>query len=192
MLFDGLTIHTPPASEPLSLAEAKIFLRVDHSDENDLIESLIATARQVVEGWTHRALITQTVVVTWDRLRSGVWLEIPKPPLQSVTKIEAREKDGNYSDIATTYSVDTASLPGRVKFLDMPDYSTEYPAAIKMTYDAGYGDSATDVPNSLRQCVRFLVAHYYDLREPVTVGQAASRVPYSLQTILNAERVHSP
>ena len=57
-----------PASEPVSLAEAKLFLRVEHDDDDDLIAALIAAARVQVEAQTRRALITQT----W-RLVRDVW-----------------------------------------------------------------------------------------------------------------------
>ena len=39
-------------SEPVRLAEAKLFLRVSHAAEDDLIETLIAAARQRVEAAT--------------------------------------------------------------------------------------------------------------------------------------------
>ncbi|HWA20765.1 MAG TPA: head-tail connector protein, partial [Caulobacterales bacterium] len=42
----SITIVTPPASEPLSLAEAKLFLRVEHDAEDDLIAALIGAARE--------------------------------------------------------------------------------------------------------------------------------------------------
>ncbi len=50
---------TGPAIEPLSLVEAKAFLRVATSDDDDVIAALIADARFHVEAQTRRALITQ-------------------------------------------------------------------------------------------------------------------------------------
>ena len=48
-----------PAVEPLSLAEAKSWIKVDASDEDALIQSLIVSARLAVEAATNRLLITQ-------------------------------------------------------------------------------------------------------------------------------------
>ena len=55
----SITIVTPPASEPISLAEAKLFLRVDHNAEDGLIASLIGAAREAVEAGIGRALIAR-------------------------------------------------------------------------------------------------------------------------------------
>ena len=52
-------LMTAPAVEPLSLAEAKSWLRVDGADEDQLIQSLITSARLGVEATTNRLLITQ-------------------------------------------------------------------------------------------------------------------------------------
>ena len=58
----GLVIATAPAAEPISTADAKLHLRVDITDDNDLIDALVKVAREHVEIITRRALITQT----WD------------------------------------------------------------------------------------------------------------------------------
>jgi uncharacterized phiE125 gp8 family phage protein len=72
-----------PAIEPLTLAEAKSFLRVEHSADDDLIGALIKAARSEVESATRRALITQgwrIALDCWRRLfpaRSPPWKRVP-------------------------------------------------------------------------------------------------------------------
>ena len=41
---------TPPAQEPVSLAEARAFLRLDQTEEDDLLATLITAARLMVEA----------------------------------------------------------------------------------------------------------------------------------------------
>lgn len=65
----AIQIVTAPTSEPVSLAEAKGYLRVDSdlSADDATITGLIAAARQDAEKITWRALITQTWKLVADR-----------------------------------------------------------------------------------------------------------------------------
>ena len=58
---------TAPAAEPLSLADAKVFLRVEHDADDAIITSLIASARNHVEALTCCGLITQTWRIALQR-----------------------------------------------------------------------------------------------------------------------------
>jgi hypothetical protein len=69
-----LRLTTAPASEPVTLAEAKDYARVDTSDSDTLITSLIKVARRRVESETGLALITQTWTGVLDR-----WPSTPAP-----------------------------------------------------------------------------------------------------------------
>ena len=65
-----------PAIEPLTLADAKQFIRVEHNDDDDVITALMAGSRIHVETQTRRALITQS----W-RLVRDVWPELGCVPV---------------------------------------------------------------------------------------------------------------
>ena len=91
-----LKLKTAPASEPISLEEAKLHLKVDGGADNALITALIITTRQLAEKETHRKFITQTWLMVRDKFKEVI--EIPDPPLQSVTSIKAIEGYGSYVD----------------------------------------------------------------------------------------------
>jgi uncharacterized phiE125 gp8 family phage protein len=69
-----------PAVEPVTLAEAKLFLRVEHDDDDDLIAPLVAGSRIHVESQTRRALISQIWRLTRDAWpESGRLFLLPVP-----------------------------------------------------------------------------------------------------------------
>lgn len=194
MLFNSLTQSSPPAEKALSIAKAKDFLRVDHNDDNTLIEDLLSFATQYVEDWTKQALITQTWVVAYDRIpwMPDLTLELPKPPLQSVTSVEARDDDGNYSVFsADKYSVDTASMPGRIKFIDLPNVGTQYTANLRVTFICGYGTTSAAVPDVMKAAIRLVLAHFYERRDMTVIGQSVNTIPLHLQSVLNSVKVRT-
>ncbi len=159
----GLKLITAPATEPISLTEAKAQLREKTIDNDAEITSLIPRARQYAEDFTHRALITQTWELTLDVF--PVWaICIPKAPLSSVTSIQYIDADGNTQTLASSkYIVDTKSEPGRIT----PAYGESWPAtrdqvnAVMITFIAGYGDS-TSVPKPIAEAIELQVEILYD------------------------------
>lgn len=61
-----LTLVTPPAVEPVSLAEAKAHLRLEIDDDDDLVSALISAARQKCESRLTRAFVTSGWRFTTD------------------------------------------------------------------------------------------------------------------------------
>jgi uncharacterized phiE125 gp8 family phage protein len=108
---------TAPAVEPLSLAEARAFLRVETADDDDLIRALIAGARVHVEAQTRRALIAQS----W-RLALDAWLEdgrikVVPAPLRTLNAARIYDSEGN------TQALDTQAFvpdPGASMLAFMP------------------------------------------------------------------------
>ncbi len=164
-----LNLKTAPASEPLSLEEAKAHLRVDGADENTLISELIVAAREFAENTTHRALITQTWELVLDK--AGSEIEVPLPPLQEVSKIETIDEDGVKAEVPTAYYlVDASGAPGRIRlapYYTWPEHRGF--ASFIVTFKAGYGLAASSVPKDIRTAIRQLVGLLYENRGAVDV-----------------------
>lgn len=186
-----LKLSSAPGAEPLSAAEAKAHLRVDHSDDDTYISTLIKAARHYIEQVTNRALITQTWIAYLDDFLPVI--QLPKPELISVTGITYVDTDGTTQNLGTSiYTVDTDSLPGRVYEAYNQSWPTvrDIPKAVAITYTAGYGAASTNVPEPILQASKILVAHWYENREPVIVGTIASPVPLSVTHLLAPYKVH--
>ena len=186
----NLTETVAPTVEPLSTADAKTHLRVDHSEEDGLIDDYVEAARRQVELFTRRALVNTTFTLKLDAF--PVEIRTPRSPLSSVTSITHIDCDGNSQTVASSvYDVDTDTEPGRIflKFdQSWPDTRT-INNAVTVTFVAGFGSAASSVPESLRSAVRLLAAHYYEQREPVVVGTITAKIPMSVESLMWMNRV---
>lgn len=188
-----LTRTVEPAEEPVSLAEAKKHLRVDTSDDDTLVEGRIQTAREFVEGFTSRALITQTWKRELDDWPCADEIALPRPPLVSVASVMYVDSAGVSSTFAATnYDVDKVSEPGRIVL----GYGKSWPTAtlrpmspIAVTYVAGYGAAAA-VPQWVKQAMLLLVGHWYENREATITGAGvlSNAVPFAVESLLLMHR----
>lgn len=182
---------TPPAIEPVSLAEAKSHLRVDGTDEDDLITGWITTAREYAEGYQNRTYITQTWELWLDCWPRGDYIRIPRPPLQVVASVKYYGTDGTeYTMDPGDYIVDAVSEPGRVAL----GYGKTWPATtlrpvngIVARYTAGYGDGAEDVPKMVKQAILLMVGHWYRNRE--AAGKVEGEIAFAVHALLGMDRV---
>jgi uncharacterized phiE125 gp8 family phage protein len=162
-----LQILTPPAEEPVSLAEAKAFLRVTHDAEDALIGRLIAAARAVIEAELGLALVTTAfteTLDTWALTRTGA-ARLSRGPLLSVEEIRI---DGEAID---GFTARFATRPGLVDGR-LPNPQTVH-GGIEIDFTAGFG-AAEDVPAPLCQALLVLVSHAFDHREgdaPLTLAE---------------------
>lgn len=185
-----LTVITAPATEPIMLDEAKLHCRVDLDNDDALIERLIAAAREDVEIKKKRALITQTLELRlddWPCMRLDRVIDIPRPPLQSVTSVKYLDEDGDERTLdADTYTVSTGT-PGRVVLNETESWPTlgSYPDAVRVRFVAGYGD-ADDVRSQTKAWILLRVAHLYKFRESAISGTIVSSVPF-LDNLLSGE-----
>lgn len=162
------------------------------STEDTLLSALITTAREYCEGFQNRAYIVQTWELILDNWPYGDSIDIPLPPLQSITSIKYKNSTGIEATLATNqYIVDPDSYLGRLVLAygcTWPN-AVLYPAgAIRVRFVAGYGDAATDVPQRVKQAMLLLIAHWYKNREAIDAGNM-SEIPLGVQELLWQDRV---
>jgi uncharacterized phiE125 gp8 family phage protein len=181
---------TGPAVEPISLAEAKAFLRVEHDDDDDVIAALIAGARIYAEAQTRRAFITQSWRLTRDAWPQTGRIAVRPGPLQSLDA--ARVYDGQSEPIeldAVGFFPDVAGSELVFAPWAMPQPGRAA-AGIELDVTLGYGDAAIDVPEPLRQAIRLLVGHWYDNRGLVS-ADTTTVLPVTVPALLAPYRMVS-
>lgn len=181
---------TAPAAEPLSLADAKAFLRVEHDDDDAIITSLVASARNHVEALTRCGLITQTWRIVLDRWPENGRVAPKLGPLRTLIAARVLNEAGisNSLDVAS-FVVDRAGgvIAAPCWSLPVPGRAT---AGIELDVAIGFGDAA-DVPAALLNAIRMLVAHWYENRGLVAIGQTVAMMPASVNAAINSHRVLS-
>ena len=170
-----MSVHllTAPAVEPVTLAEAKAWARIDTSDDDALVSALITAARQRVEAHTRRALIDQTWRQVLDAWPEETFIRFPLAPFRSLTAMRVYDSSGTPQTVS----------PALYTLVNVPDCARVYFAApaptpgrpiggIEIDMVVGYGASAANVPEPPRKAILRLVAQLYENR-----GDEASTGP---------------
>lgn len=179
-----LTRLSAPAVQPVTLAEAKAFVREDGTDQDTLIGMLITSAAAALDGADGelgRCLIAQSWRQELDRFPAGAGeIELRLPPTISVDAISYRDTAGAWQtfDGANWQATGLGSLGFATV---RPATGTTWPAtsaepgSVRVTFTAGFGDEATDVPADLRGLILARVATAFGVRESVWTGSASPR-----------------
>lgn len=180
----ALKLITAPVEEPLLLSEVKTWLRVDVTDFDVEINSLIVAARQYCESFLNRALVTQTWELTLDAF-PDMPLKLPKPPLQSVNSVTYIDSTGASTVWASSnYIVDNSSEPGRIGFTygnTWPSVTLQPINSFKVQFTCGYGNGAA-VPENIKNAMRLYISHRFD-------NPSQQDIPKAVNSILWLDRV---
>lgn len=191
----NITRTTEPATEPVTLDEAKDHLRiVDFTGDDALIGTAIATARRMVEDMTGRALID--TVFTQSVRHWASWIELYRCPAASIQSVKYDDADGNEQTVtAAEYHLrpygDGAAEVVFLEAFEEPDLLDEPRIdRIRIQFTAGYGAAAANVPHTLRQAVLYLVQHLYDNRSPVGINVNVSKLPFAVEALCGPYKIY--
>lgn len=172
-----ITIVTAPTEYPVSLADAKAALLVDHDQDDALITRLIAAATDEAERLAGRSLVSRTVRLLLNAWPAGP-IRLPYPPVQSVSSITYYDEDNAEQTVsAATYLAVLDTVPPLVMLKPAQTWPTDslrdY-SPIRVQYVAGYG-AAGSVPERYRSLILALVTVDYESREAMGTTAAVQR-----------------
>ena len=184
---------TPPALEPVTLADAKAHLRLDSDDDDALLTAAIVAARVHVEALTRRLLIEQSWRVYLDQWPRKRIVTLSPAPLISVDTVTVYDANGDPTAVAEDdYEVDAIAVPGRLVLSgNAPVTVGKAVNGIEIDVTAGYGPSSIEVPAPLRQATMMLVAHWYEHRGVVGHDMAGAIPPLGFDALIAPYRILS-
>lgn len=163
----ALKLITPATALAVSLAEAKLHLRVDASDDDTLISAYITAATELAEQATGCAIMPQTWELTLDAFPAA--FELTRVPAASITSLKYWDVDGNLVTLdASHYTLDNTNDFGYAYVV--PAYGDAWPVgraqinAVALRYIAGYASSAS-VPESIKSWIKLMVGAMYENRQ---------------------------
>lgn len=168
-----LRVIVPAASEPVSLGEAKLFLRIEHGAEDAVIARAIAAAREACELYVGSALLPQTFSLTVP-CDGKVRVALPFGPATAVETVTVAADGGQTELEATEYRL---GIDGRALFFDWPPEGD----ALTVAYTAAMAEDADKVPALLKQGLLHHVAALMEQREgfaPVPIASLQCYQPF--------------
>jgi uncharacterized phiE125 gp8 family phage protein len=176
----SMQLIAEPANEPVTLDEAKLFLRIDTTDDDALLASLVAASRRLIEQTTRNCLLSQSWRFGVDRWPSTMLLRLPLAPLLSLTSVTVLDAAGNrIAQNLSDFIINATSVPPTVRTKAEPLASGACEGGIQVEAVFGYGNTAASVPQPLRTAVLMVVAHYYETR-----GLGDGTLPAAVRTLI--------
>jgi uncharacterized phiE125 gp8 family phage protein len=165
-MIEGEALVLPPEAA----GAAKAFLRVERSDEDGLIGSLVAAAAELCEGFTGQALLNRSFAETMPASRA--WQRLSRTPVRAITLVEALPAEGPAQALASgAYAIDIDANGDGWARLTGPIDSRR----IRVGYQAGVAGAWADLPAALRHGILRLAAHFYTNR--VAEGARPAETP---------------
>ena len=184
-----MKVTTEPAVEPVSLSTVKDQLGIADDATDFVLSSRIKGARQWVEDYCERALISQTIEFRFDMWPSDGVVKVPLPDIISVTSVKYIDENGTEQTASSDdYTGDTFDHVIR------NDYGCTWPSprneknACRVVYVAGYGASGSDVPINIRDAIINIIGHWTNYQSQIEHGGNLTQVPGAIRKILNHYR----
>lgn len=157
--------------EPITLAQARLNLRVTDTAEDARILDLIIAARMACEQELELSLVAKTLEIAQDAFYPYV-IALPCGPVRSVVSVTYQHGTTGADVVMDAADYRLNLYEGTVQ----PLYGESWPTArcdvnsVRVRYTAGYPGTdspAEAVPAPIRQAMHLYIGHYFTNREAV-------------------------
>lgn len=127
----------------------------------------------------------------FDRWPAHGRIAVRPAPLKAVDGARIYDVGGNAQAIDTQAFVTDIGASMLVFVPWAVPVPTRIAAGIEIDITAGFGDTAADVPEPLRQAIRLLIAHWYENRGLVAAGSQSTALPVTVAALIAPYRMLS-
>ena len=170
-----------PTTEPITLAQAKAHLRVDHSDDDSVITAMTKAARAHIEA----ACAVRFSARTGATMKCDDFSDLarlPESPVTSITSITYLDTTGASQTLAgTVYELRSDGLDAGIVLKSGQTWPDIQPGS-RVTVTAAIGYAAA--PEDIQHAMLMLTAHFYDNRSTVAVGESVAELPMSVNAMI--------
>lgn len=177
----GLTLVTPAASSPVSLADARAICKRDDTADDVRIQMLLDAAVPCVEDFIGKAIGAQVWLLCLDRFADEI--ELPRGPVIGIDSIIYLDEDGAEQALdPDNYTLDLVSVPQRI----VRNSEASWPVtldrvnAIEIMFETGYTGSSREY-GLVKAAVLAMIEHWYN-------GGIMGVMPAGIVQMLNPQR----
>lgn len=179
---------TGPSSEPITLAEAKLYLRVDDSTEDALITAIITAARRKFENDTYHYLMPQTWELYLNQNEiNAEQISINKSDITAISSVKYYDQSNTQQTLSTSdYQTAIQGRPYSIQLTTVPQVYNRLEAMV-IRFTLGYTNAAA-VPEDIKTAIKTLIGTLYENRQTIVTGTQVNEVPDTYKFIMENYR----
>ena len=179
---------TGPSSEPITLAEAKLYLRVDDSTEDALITAIITAARRKFENDTYHYLMPQTWELYLNQNEiNAEQISINKSDITAISSVKYYDQSNTQQTLsANDYQTAIQGRPYSIQLTTVPQVYNRLEAMV-IRFTLGYTNAAA-VPEDIKTAIKTIIGTLYENRQTIVTGTQVNEVPDTYKFIMENYR----
>jgi len=183
-------IHTANTTQLISTTDAKNFLKVDTTDDDDLIDKLVVAATESAQEYTNRFFLN--TIIEQHGTTFADLSELYKSPAVETSWLKYYDTDNVEQTLASSvYYLNDVIQPSQITLAVDQSWPSiaDRQNAVSIKYTVGYGAATTDVPDAIIQAVYLTIGHWYANRQDVVIGRIATQLPMTVKYLLDQYKV---